>query len=79
MELASRRSARQPSGLTVTGIPFVFTIARIAEMLGKDEAWLREISINMNPEESCLWVSGASEDECPAFTEYGVECLVSMR
>ena len=58
----------------MAGIPFVFTIARVAEMLGEDEEWLREISTNMDPEESHLWVIGAG-DGCPAFTEYGIECL----
>jgi hypothetical protein len=59
----------------MAGIPYVFTISRVAEMLGKDEAWLREISINMDPEEGSLWVIGVGEDGCPAFTEYGIECL----
>jgi hypothetical protein len=59
----------------MTGISFVFTIARVAEMLGEDEEWLREVSINMDPEEGHLRVIGIGEDQCPAFTEYGVECL----
>lgn len=75
MELASRRRGHQPGSLTMVGISFVFTIARVAEMLGEDEEWLREISINMDPEEGHLWVIGIGEDQCPAFTEYGVECL----
>jgi hypothetical protein len=75
MELASRRRGYQPGGLTMAGISFVFTIARVAEMLGEDEEWLREISINMDPEEGHLWVIGIGEDQCPAFTEHGVECL----
>ena len=53
----------------------VFTIARVAEMLGENEDWLREISTNMDPEESHLWVIGIGEDQCPAFTEHGIECL----
>ena len=59
----------------MAGISYVFTISHVAEMLGEDEAWLREISINMDPEEGCLWVIGVGEDGCPAFTEYGIECL----
>ena len=59
----------------MAGIPFVLTIARVAEMLGEDEDWLHEISINMDPEDGCLWVIGVDEDGFPAFTEYGVECL----
>ena len=75
MELAASRRGNQPGGLNVAGIPFMFTIARVAEMLGEDEEWLYEISINMDPEEGCLWVIGAGDDECPAFTEHGIECL----
>jgi hypothetical protein len=59
----------------MAGIAHVFTISHVAEMLGEDEAWLREISINMDPEEGCLWVIDVGEDSCPAFTEYGIECL----
>ena len=65
----------QPGSLTMAGIPHVFTISHVAEMLGEDEEWLREISINMDPEEGSLWVIGVGEDGCPAFTEYGIECL----
>ena len=59
----------------MAGIPYVFTIARVAEILGEDEEWLREISTNMDPEEGHLWVIAIGEDQCPAFTEYGIECL----
>jgi hypothetical protein len=38
----------------MTGIPYVFTISHVAKMLGEDEEWLREISINMDPEEGQL-------------------------
>jgi len=75
VELAASRRGNQPGGLNVVGIPFVFTIARVAEMLGEDATWLHEISINMDPEEGCLWVLGVGDDECPAFTEHGIECL----
>ena len=59
----------------MAGIPYVFTISHVAEMLGEDEEWLREIAINMDPEEGSLWVIGVGEDGCQAFTEYGIECL----
>lgn len=75
MELAPRRRGGQPGSVTVAGIPYVFTICHVAKMLGEDEEWLRQISINMDPEEGCRWVIGAGEDGCPAFTEYGIECL----
>lgn len=56
-------------------IPYVFTKTRVAELLRVNEEWLRAISANMHPEEGHLRVIGVGEDECPAFTVYGIECL----
>jgi hypothetical protein len=75
VELARRRSVRQPGGLTVAAISAVFTIGHVAKMLGEDEDWLHDLSINMFPEDGCLWVHGVGEDGVPAFTAYGIECL----
>jgi hypothetical protein len=75
MKLA-RRASRDRSGcLTMAEIPYVFTISYVAEMLGEDQDWLREISNAMDPEEGCLWVFGVGEHGVPAFTQYGIECL----
>lgn len=59
----------------MAGIPFVFTIARVAEMLGEDEDWLHELSIAMDPEDGHLWVHDVGDRQVPAFTEHGIECL----
>jgi hypothetical protein len=59
----------------MAGIPYVFTIARVAEMLGEDEEWLHELSMGLDPEDGCLWVYDINEREVQAFTEYGIECL----
>ena len=32
----------------MAGISYVFTIGRVAEMLGEDEEWLDEISIELD-------------------------------
>jgi hypothetical protein len=49
----------------MAAISHVFTVARVAEMLGENEDWLRHISTNMDPEEGHLWVIGVGEDGCP--------------
>jgi hypothetical protein len=59
----------------MAAISRVFTIAHVAAMLGEDEEWLRQISVNMDPEVGCLWVIGVGAEGHPAFTEYGIECL----
>jgi hypothetical protein len=43
-------------------ISHVFTISRVAEMLGEDGGWLNEISVESYPEDGCLTVWGLAED-----------------
>jgi len=62
----------------VAAIGHVFTISRVAEMLGEDEEWLQELSINMFPEDGCLHVIGKGDETITAFTDYGVECLKDL-
>ena len=56
-------------------VSYVFTIARVAEMLGEDEDWLHELSTDMFPEHGCLGVLGPGEEQTTAFTEDGIERL----
>jgi hypothetical protein len=42
-------------------ISHVFTITYVAEMLGEDEDWLHELSIDMFPEDGCLHVCRGSQ------------------
>jgi len=73
--LASSRSTRQPGSLISAAISFVFTITYVAELLGEDEDWLCDLSIDMDPEDGCLHVYGVGEDGVTAFTEDGIENL----
>jgi hypothetical protein len=59
----------------MAAISHVFTIARVAEMLGEDEEWLFELSINMFPEDGCLHILGTNDEETTGFTDFGIECL----
>ena len=75
MELAAALDTAQPGGLILAAIASVFTIGHVANMLGENEDWLFELSIDMFPEDGCLWVYGVGEDGVPAFTRDGIECL----
>lgn len=57
----------------MAAITHVFTIARVAEMLGVDEDRLYEIAIEMEPEEGVMHVYGIDADGVMAFTDFGVE------
>ena len=75
MELAAGLDASKSCGLIVAAIAAVFTIGYVANMLGEDEDWLYELSIDMFPEDGCLRVYGVGEDGVIAFTRDGIECL----
>jgi len=75
MELAAALGAAQSGGLILAAVAAVFTIGYVANMLGEDERWLHELSIDMFPEDGCLHVYGVGDDGVTAFTEYGIECL----
>jgi len=59
----------------MAAISAVFTIGYVANLLGEDENWLHDLSINMFPEDGCLWVYGVGEDGVPAFIRNGIENL----
>lgn len=75
MELAASANAGQSGSLTLAAITAVFTINHVAKLLGEEEDWLHELSIDMFPEDGCLHVYGVGEDGVTAFTEFGIECL----
>ena len=62
----------------MAAISHVFAISRVAEMLGEDEDWLQEISIEMDAEDGRLTVLGIGEETITAFTHLGVENLAQI-
>ena len=59
----------------MAAIAAVFTIGYVANLLGEDEDWLHELSIDIFPKDGRLWVYGVGEDGVTAFTEDGIENL----
>jgi hypothetical protein len=53
---------------------FAYTIARAAE-IREDEELLREMAMELEPEDGCLWIHGTDDQETLAFTERGMESL----
>ena len=47
-------------------------------MLGEDEDWLEEISLEMDPEDGRVTVWGIGEEAVTAFTDLGVENLAEI-
>jgi hypothetical protein len=56
----------------------VFTIARVAKMLGEDEDWLGDVANEMDQEDGLIWVYGAGDEEVMAFTDFGIETLQNL-
>lgn len=78
MELASIHRARRPGRLIMAAPSYVFTISRVAEMLGEDEQWLQTIADDMEPEDGCLTVCGTDDRSTTAFTPFGIERLKEL-
>jgi hypothetical protein len=58
---------------------YVFTLARVAKMLGEDEELLRELAEDMEPEDGCPSVLGPDDDDSIiALTPFGVENLQQL-
>ena len=55
----------------------VFTIARVAEMLGED-VWLSDVALEMDPEDGCLTVYDLNDEGTIAFTSFGIENLKGL-
>jgi hypothetical protein len=47
-------------------------------MLGEDEEWLDEISIQLDPEDGRLGVLGLGEESTTAFTRLGIDNLAEL-
>ncbi len=78
MEVEGSRSRHRQGSLTMAAISFVYTIARVAEMLGEDEERLHDLAVYMEPEDGRIWVYGTGEDATLAFTRDSVERLQEL-
>jgi hypothetical protein len=77
---ASSFSDLRPGSLTmhVNKVHHVTTINRVAEDLGEDEDWLRDVANEMDVEDGVIWVYGIGEDAAMAFTDFGIENLIQL-
>ena len=58
---------------------YVFTITRVARMLGEDEDRLEEIAMQMDPEDGRLCVIDLEDDvSTTVFTAFGIEYLKQL-
>ena len=78
MERAAALGTAKSGCLIVAAIASVFTIGYVANLLGEDEDWLHELSIDMFPEDGRLWVYGVGEDGVTAFTQDGIENYLNL-
>lgn len=62
----------------INKVHHVTTINRVAEELGEDEDWLRDVANEMDVEDGVIWVYGVGEDGVMAFTDFGIENLMEL-
>lgn len=59
----------------MAAITHVFTIRRAAQILGRDEQLLCDLSYQLEPEDGVLWIYDVDAIETLAFTDFGIENL----
>ncbi len=59
----------------MAAISHVFTITYVDELLGEDEEWLHELSIDMFAEDGRVRIYRGHDDAVTAFTEDGIDNL----
>ena len=59
----------------MAGISAVFTIRRAAEIIGRDEELLWDLSNQLTPEDGALWIYDINDVATFAFTQDGIEAL----
>ena len=62
----------------INKVHHVTTINRVAEDLGEDENWLRDVANEMEVEDGAIWVYGIGKDGVQAFTDFGIENLIEL-
>jgi hypothetical protein len=62
----------------VNKVHHVYTIDRVAEMLGEDEDWLWDVASEMDQEDGLIWVYGLGDDGVMAFTDFAIETLIGL-
>lgn len=62
----------------VNKVHHVTTITRVAEQLGENEDWLRDVASQMEIEDAVIWVYGFGEDGVLAFSDFGIESPVEL-
>lgn len=54
------------------------TIDLVAEMINEDPDLLRQISVEMEPEDGCVTIYGKNDESIIAFSDFGIETLVNL-
>jgi hypothetical protein len=74
VELAAVHRRSPSGGLILAAISAVFTIGYVANLLGEDEDWLHELSIDLFSEDGGLRVYGVGQDGVVAFPQ---DCITA--
>ena len=59
----------------MAAISHVFTLPRAAQILGRDEDLLWDLSDQLEPEDGVLWIHDINDQAILAFTPRGIEAL----
>ena len=59
----------------MAAVSYVYTIRQAAQILGRDENLLWDLSDQLEPEDGKVWIHDIDDIDTLAFTEFGIETL----
>jgi hypothetical protein len=62
----------------MAAISAIFTIARVAALLGEDENWLSDVALEMDPEDGRLTIYDVDDEGSTGITGFGIENLKAL-
>lgn len=62
----------------VNKVSHIRTIDLVAKDIGESVDFIRDVALEMEPEDGVIWVHGLDDEGVMAFTDFGVDNLIEL-
>lgn len=62
----------------VNKVSHIRTIDLVAKDIGESVDFIRDVALEMEPEDGVIWVHGLDDEGVMAFTDFGVDSLIEL-
>ena len=62
----------------VNKVSHIRTIDLVAKDIGESVDFIRDVALEMEPEDGVIWIHGLDDESVMAFTDFGVDSLIEL-